>query len=335
MTVYNQGLMPAAVPYGYELAAVTRRAFVPRMYVQIYQSSPLLAALLADAQTALGGASQISVPVQGNPMTTPGWSNYSGQFNAPTQQQGAFLAEFNLTVLVTPVTFLMTEGAVQLDHAVIPLIEARMNDAGNSSAAALQTALYNNSSNANQLAGLPWAIDNGTNNATYGNQPRSNSWWQSTIYAAGSVAPTRKLVLQYITGVQKYGSENPTLGVMGPGTWVSLADDFVANESYQIQPGEGFDTDADRPRSSFKALDVAGVPVYLDPGCPEGELWLANTNYLNLYVHEMANFAFSGFESLLPVNVLGYVGAVLAMLQLVCVKPTTQGLVTGFTYISL
>lgn len=335
MPVYGTGIVPSAVPYGNELNAVTRRGFIPKMVVQIYQSSPFLAALLSDAQTALGGVSSMSLPVQGNPMTTSSWTGYTGSFDVATQQQGAYLAEFNLKALITPVTFLGMEGALQMDHAVVPLIEARMNDAGNNGAAALQIALYGNATNAMQLIGLPGAVDDGTNASTYGNQPRSNSWWQSKRYAAGSVNPTRALALQYIVGCQKYGSENPTMGVMGPGTWTLLADDFLALESYQIQPGRGFDSDADRPRSAFKALDVAGVPIYIDPGCPEGTLYLLNTKYMNLYVHQMLNFSFSGFESMLPTGTVGYVGVVLSLLELVCTKPTTQAVVTGFNSVSL
>ena len=335
MAIFNTGIVPAQIPYGQELAAVTRRGYMPYFVVQIYQSSPMVAALLANRKMAYGGVSSISVPVQGNPMTTSQWTSYSGAFTTPTQQQGAFLAEFNLKALLTPVTFLGMEGALQLDHAVVPLLEARMNDAGNNGAAALQTALYGNATNTTQLIGLPGTIDDGTNAATYGNQPRSNSWWQSKQYAAGSVAPTRARTLQYVVGTQKYGSENPTLGLMGPGTWTNLANDFIGSESYQIQPGMGFDSDGSKPRSAFKALDVAGVPIYMDLGCPEGNLYLLNTKYMHLHVHEQANFSFSGFDSLLPNNVLGYIGVVLTLCELVCVKPTTQAAVTGFTSISL
>lgn len=335
MAVFGSGIVPTSIPYGAELAAVTRRAFVPKFVVQIYQSSPVLAAMLSQAQMATGGVSSVSVPVQGAPMTTSQWTGYTGAFDTPTQQQGAFLSEFDLAGLITPITFLGLEGALQMDHAVVPLLEARMNDAGNNGAAALQTALYGNSTNALQLIGFPGAVDDGTNASTYGNLARSNSWWQSKRYAAGSVNPTRALVLQYIVGTQKYGSENPTMGVMGPGTWTYLADDFLALESYQIQPGRGFDSEGDRPRSAFKALDVAGVPIYIDIGCPEGTLYLFNMKYMNLYVHNMANFSFSGFESLLSNSTLGYIGVVLTLLQLVCTKPTTQAVVTGFNSVSL
>ena len=77
------------------------------------------------------------------------------------------------------------------------------------------------------------------------------------------------------------------------------------------------------------ALDVAGVPFYADPYCPEGTLYLINTNYLSLYLHERAAFSFTGFESTLPNNQLGYVGAVLSLLELVNVKPRAHARISG------
>jgi hypothetical protein len=335
MPVFGTGIIPSG-NIGTELSYVTRRAFIPKMVVQIYNTSPLFAALLANAQTASGGVSSVTVPVQGQSFVNSQWSDYSGSFNQPIAQQGSFVGEFNLKSLITPIPFLGMEGAVQLDHAVIPLIEARMNDSTNNMADAASQALYNNYTVANQFIGLPGAIDDGTNLVTYGNINRtSNPWWQSKRYAAGSVNPTRILALQYIAGVNKNGAEMPTMGLMGFGTWSKLAQDFIGSESYQMQPGQGFDSDADRPRSAFRALDVAGVPIYADPYCPEGLLYLINTNYMNLYVHDQASFAFSGFESLLSNYQLGYIGIVLTLAELVLTKPRSCGIITGFNYNTL
>ena len=80
-----------------------------------------------------------------------------------------------LLAWITPIPFLGMEGAVQLNHAVIPLIEARMNDATNSMSDAMATALYTNYTNNQQFIGLDGAIDDGTNLTSYGNINRSES----------------------------------------------------------------------------------------------------------------------------------------------------------------
>jgi hypothetical protein len=331
------GILPASGSNQYnELTYVTRRAFIPKLVVQIYNSTPLMAALIANSQTASGGVSSVTVPVQGSQFVNAQWSDYSGSFAQPSVQQGAYQAEFNLKLLVSPVPFLGMEGAVQQDYAIIPLIEARMNDATNVMMDSMATALYNNTSNQQQFIGLPAAIDDGSGTATYGNIDRTtNTWWKSKQYAAGSVNPTRQNVLQYISGTVKNGAEVPTFGVCGFGTWTLLAQDYVGQENYMITPGSGFDGDANGPQAAFRALMVAGVPIYPDPYCPEGTLYFLNNNYMSLYIHEQASFAFTGFESTLPNFQIGYVGAVLMIAELVNTKPKAMTKITGYNSLSL
>jgi len=328
------GILPASGSSQYnELTYVTRRAFIPKLVVQLYNSTPLMAALIANSQQASGGVSQVTVPVQGSQFVNAQWSDYSGSFAQPSVQQGAFNAEFNLKLMIAPVPFLGMEGAVQQDHAVIPLIEARMNDATNVMMDAMATALYNNTTNTQQFTGLPLAV---SSSGTYGNIDRSTySWWQSKQYAAGSVNPTRQNVLQYISGTVKNGAEVPSFGVCGFGTWTLLAQDYVGQEQYVITPGSGFDADGNGPQAAFRALMVAGVPIYPDPYCPEGTLYLLNTNYLSLYIHDQGSFVFTGFESTLPNWQIGYVGAVLMIAELVNTKPKAMTKVTGYNSLSI
>jgi len=328
------GIVPATGSTQYtELTYVTRRAFIPKLVVQLYNSTPLMAALIANSQTASGGVSSVTVPVQGAQFVNAQWSDYSGSFNQPSVQQGAFNAEFDLKLMIAPVPFLGMEGAVQQDAAIIPLIEARMNDATNVMMDAMATALYTNSTNTQQFTGLPAAV---SASGTYGNISRSAyTWWQSKAYSAGNVNPTRQNILQHISGTVKNGAEVPSFGVCGFGTWTLLAQDFVGQEQYVITPGGGFDGDANGPQAAFRALMVAGVPIYPDPYCPEGTVYFLNTNYLSLYVHEQGSFVFTGFESTLPNWQIGYVGAVLMIAEMVSTKPKSMAVVSGYNSLSL
>ena len=328
------GIVPATGSTQYtELTYVTRRAFIPKLVVQLYNSTPLMAALIANSQTASGGVSSVTVPVQGAQFVNAQWSDYSGSFNQPSVQQGAYNAEFDLKLMIAPVPFLGMEGAVQQDAAIIPLIEARMNDATNVMMDAMATALYTNSTNTQQFTGLPAAV---SASGTYGNISRSAyTWWQSKAYTAGNVNPTRQNILQYISGTVKNSAEVPSFGVCGFGTWTLLAQDFVGQEQYVITPGAGFDGDANGPQAAFRALMVAGVPIYPDPYCPEGTVYFLNTNYLSLYVHEQGSFVFTGFESTLPNWQIGYVGAVLMIAEMVSTKPKSMSVVSGYNSLSL
>jgi hypothetical protein len=303
---------------------------MPRMYVQIWKSAPLIAALLGAAQVASGGLSPITVPVQGTPMVTGQWTDYSGSFAQPGVQPGISDAEFNLKAFISTLPFLGFEGLVQVDYSIVPLIEARINDTTNVTIDTFANALYNNISNQQQLVGLPAAIDDGTNLVIYGGLSRtSNQFWKS-LFVSTSGAPQRSNALTFIAQCTKVTGEMPSMGIMGFGTWTALAQDFLGNERYNITPGSNFGAD-NKVSSLFRALDVAGVPIYADPYCPEGTLYLLNTNYLSLYLHEKAAFSFTGFESTLPNNQLGYVGAVLSLLELVNVKPRAHARIAGYT----
>ncbi len=335
MPQLGTGITPSGAA-GAELQYITRRAFVPKMVVQLYNSSPLIAAMLSNSQPASGGLSQVTVPVQGASFVNMQWVGYDGSFAQPALQQGTQNLEFNLKGAVIPIPYVGFEGMIQDGHEVIKLLSARFNDATNVYKDAIATALYGNANNTQQMIGLPGAVDDGTNSVFYGGLSRNvNTWLKSKRYAAASTNPTRATVMQYIVGTAKYSGEMPTFGVMGPGTWQTLANDFLGLERYNIDPGSSFDGTEYGARAGFKALMVAGIPIYLDPYCPEGTLYLINSGYQALYIHERAAFSFTGFQSTLPNFQLGSIGAVVSLLEMVNVKPKSCTVVTGFTYISI
>lgn len=342
MPILGTGIVPSAGAIASELTATTRRGFLSKYIVQIWKSSPLTCALLSSALMASGGLSPITAVVQGNPMVNGQWTDYSGSFNKPGVIPGLQDAEFNLSAFVTPIPFLGFEGLVQVDYDVVPIIEARMNDATNVTIDAFSTALYTNISNGSQIIGLPGAIDDGTNAATYGGIARNSinsqgtSWWQSTVVSnsGGSVTPTRNLLVQYISQITKKNGEKPKMGVVGLGTWALLTEDFAPLERYNVGSGDQAYGD-NMVRSMFDAVMIAGVPIYSDPYCPEGTLYLLNPDYLSMYIHEKAGFQFTGFESTLPNGQFGYIGAILTLLQLVNVKPQAHGRFSNIGFISI
>lgn len=341
MPILGQGVIPAAGSVATELTAVTRRAFMEKYVVQIWKASPLVCSLLSTALMASGGLSPITAPVQGTPMTQGQWTDYSGTFNNPGIIPGLQNAEFNLSAHVVPIPFLGFEGLVQLDYDVIPIIEARMNDATNNTIDMFSTSLWNNISNTQQIIGLPGAIDDGTNAATYGGIARSSvnsqniSWWKSTVVSnsGGAVTPTRNLIMQYINQVTKKNGELPKMGICGMGTWTLLTEDFTPQERYNVDSAGAYGDN--QVRSLFQAVSIGGVPIYCDPYAPEGTLYLLNTDYLSMYIHEKAGFQFTGFESTLPNGQFGYLGAILTLLQLVNVKPQSHGSFANIAYLNI
>jgi hypothetical protein len=266
-------------------------------------------------------------------MVTTQNTDYSGSFSAPTLQVGIQNAEFDLKAYVTPIPFYVMEGLAQVDAAVIPLIEARMNDAGNSIADTLSTDLH--VANASNLA--TWSIPDVINTANptranYGGIDRAtNAFWKGNLIDGTATTPTRATVLKWIMSATKAsGGEKPTFGVMGPSEWVMLAQDVLPQEHYLVTPEGAYGANGKVVNAAFTALSVAGVPIYMDPyintagTSGSGVLNLFNTNYMGFKIHADAAFAVAGPESLLPNFQLGYIMVLVCLLELVCSKPAAQ-----------
>lgn len=339
MPQFGTGVIPAAGAVATELTNVTRRAFIESVIVQIYQADPMIAALLETAVMASGGLSPITANLQGNPMVQSQWVGPDGAFDQPSVTPGITNAEFNLKAIVTAIPFLGFEGLIQVDYATVPLIEARVNDATNETIDTLSNTLYQNVSNQIQLIGLQGAIDDGTFAANYGGITRSaNTWWKSTyVHNSGSTTPTRNLLTQYVAQVTKKNGEHPKMGLMGVGTWTLLTQDFLPLERYNRTPTGSPVGDADEgAKSGFEAIMVGAVPIYCSPKMPEGVLYLINTDYLAMYIHEKAGFQFTGFESTFAAaNQFGYLGALLTLLELVSVKAQAHGKFDGLAFLNI
>ena len=67
MPVLGTGVFPqgGVNSLGQELQYVVRRGFVKKLVVQLYNTSPLAAALIANSQPASGGLSSVTIPAQG------------------------------------------------------------------------------------------------------------------------------------------------------------------------------------------------------------------------------------------------------------------------------
>ncbi len=164
----------------------------------------------------------------------------------------------------------------------------------------------------------------------------ANAFWRATVATitsiTGNTSWTRNNVQAAIVKATKGGSgEMPSFGLVGPGSWLALSQDYIGSERYNITPERAFSESEDGARASFTALSVAGIPIYMDLGKAENELDLYNTSYLGFKIHQDAAFAVAGPESLLPNFQLGYIMVLVTLLQLVCSKPAAQTRITGFT----
>ncbi len=345
MALPGLGVAPAAGALFNELSAVTRRAFVPRLFVQIYFGSPSLFYLMGSAQKAAGGLNQVTIPLQGNSMVQGQYVGYSGGFNTPIVTPGIQNAQFNLAYWVVPVPLPFGESVLQATDREVSLLKARMNDVYAVTKQQMATKLYTNNS-ANPLFPDSFlnAFDDGTNFPTYGGISRTaagnaafkGQYINATAYntAFGTLSPasagfnrkTMAVVLAQVTDVA--GGESPTFVVMSPGDYATLNLDFIGIEQQFVNPGNTYSMDT-AARSSFPNLNVSGVPIFADHFVPSGNVFFVNMKYSNLYLSEDAAFDFSGFYSLVPLGQIGQQGVVVCGYDFLTAKSSSGAWVYG------
>ena len=339
------GILPTGA-LSAQLQAVTRRAFIPYLYVQIYQAHPLLSLLFSNAKAAKGGVGQITIPVQGASFVSFAWGGFGGDFPMPTDQAAMQDAQFTLKLGMVPVGFFGMEALVQSSEVIIPKLRAVMSDAAVVMKQAYAQALYtNNSANAQIWDGLAQAFDDGTNVPTYGSITRTpgtasqppgsptaaNFWGGQLIANAGTLPSSRVGMAQLLARVQNgAGGEAPDFAVMNPANWASLIGDFMALEMFTTRPKSIYGED-DVVNAGFRGISVMNTPIFPDPFCPLGTMYVINSRYLGLYMSEYAPMTFSGFESQIPVGQISEIGVLISASDLVCAKPSSGAQITGIT----
>ena len=335
MALPGIGVAPAAGSLFTELTAATRRAFVPRLFVQIYFASPSLFYMLGNAQRAAGGLNQVTIPMQGQPMVQGQFTGYGGGFNSPQIIPAIQNGQFNLAYWVVPVPLPFGETIIQATDREISLLKARMNDVYAVTKQKMASLLYSNNS-ANPLLPNSFvdAFDNGQNVPTYGGINRNalgnsafqgqyinmNTFMNLGTLAVGTVGFTRSTMattLQYITN--NAGGEAPTFVVMSPGDHATLNTNMIGIEQQFVNPGATYTMNT-AVRSSFPNLNVSGIPIFADSFCPKGSAFAVNVKYTSIYMSEDAAFDFSGFYSLVPLGQIGQQGVVVCGYDPICAK---------------
>jgi hypothetical protein len=339
MPLPGQGAVPTGSLYT-ELSAVTRRAFVPRLFVQIYFASPALFFLLGGAQRAAGGLSQVTIPVQGQSMVQGQFTGYGGGFNSPVITPGVQNLQFPLAYWVVPIPLPFGETVIQATDREISLLKARMNDAWSVTVQNMGGLLFsNNTANSLQPNSFYDAFDDGTNVTTYGGVNRTapgNTSLKGQYFVAssasgnvGNVGYKRTTMSNsLITVGDAAGGEAPTCVIMNPADFATLNTDFIGTEATFNRPGQEYSMGTPI-RSSFPNLNVAGVPIFNDHFCPVGNAYYVNTKYTNMYGSEDAMFDFSGFYSLVPIGQIGQQGVVVLGYNVLTAKPSANAHVTG------
>ena len=335
MPIAGQGAVPAAGGIYNELTAVTRRAMIPRLFVQLYFATPSLFHMLGNAQKIGGGLSQLTIPIQGQSMVQGQFTGYGGGFNSPVITPAIQNAQFPACYWVVPVPLPFGEAVIQATDREISILKARMNDVWSVTVQNMGGLMFtNNTSNTLIPNSFYDAFDDGTNVATYGGINRTtpgNTSWKGQLYdvsslSSGFTRATMSAKLIQITDAA--GGEAPSYVVMNPGDFAKLNNDFIGAEQIFTRPGSEYGMGT-AVRSSFPNLNIAGVPIYADHFCPVGNVYVINDKYTAMYMSEDAAFDFSGFYSLVPLGQIGQQGVVLCGYQIASAKPSANAHMFG------
>lgn len=334
MPLPGLGVAPSAGSLYTELSAVTRRAFVPKLFVQIYYGSPTLFYMTGNAQRAAGGLNQVTIPLQGQSMVQGQWTGYGGGFNSPVITPGIQNGQWNLAYWVVPVPLPFGETVIQATDREISILKARMNDVYAVTRQNMARLMFtNNSAYPQQPDSFFNAFDNGTNAPTYGGINRlaaGNSAFQgqyinlnSGTYSQGAAGFTRAGMATLLAGVtDAAGGEAPTFVVMNPGDYATLNNTFIGIEQINQVVGNAYTMDT-AVRSSFPNLVISGIPIFADHFCPKGSVFGVNVKYTSMYMSEDAAFDFSGFYSLVPLGQIGQQGVVVVGYDIICAKSSS------------
>lgn len=345
MPIPGIGVAPSGALYS-ELNAVVRRAFVRRLFVQIYFASPSLFYLWGNSQRAAGGLNQVTIPMQGQSMVQGSFSGYGGGFNSPAIIPGIQNGQWNLAYWMVPIPLPFGETVIQATEREISLLKARMNDAYAVTRQNIARLLYTlNSANPLYPNSFLDAFDNGTNSPSYGGINRlspgnsafkgqyinagSGTTWDTkfSTSALGFKRPAMAAILNYIT--DQAGGEAPTFVAQAPGDFAVLNNDFVGIEAGYVTPGRSFTADT-TIRSSFPNLNVSGIPIFQDHFTQDGNFFAPNMKYTSMYISEDAAMDFSGFYSLVPLNQIGQQGVMVLGYNLISSKSSSGAWVYGF-----
>ena len=326
------GITPSGA-IGQQLAAITRRAFIPVVFTQIYQAHPLLSLFLQNAQRARGGISQVTIPTQGSSFTSFSWGSFAGDFPMPEDEAAIQDAQFNLKLGMVPIGFFGMEAIIQSSEVVIPKLRAVMSDSAVVIKQALAQSLYaNNYANTQAIDSLSQAYDDGTNVPSYGGITRAgNAFWNGQlIQNAGAITNRAGIAINLTRVMNGAGGEAPDFATLNPSQWATIMADFMGYEMYQTRPRSMYLKD-DVVNAGFRAIRILDTPVFPDPFCPSGEMYALNSRYLSMYLSEYAPFVFSGFESAIPQGQIADIGVLITVLDLVCAKPSSGAHFTGLT----
>jgi hypothetical protein len=238
------------------------------------------------------------------------WVNMNGSFNIPSITNPLQSMQFLPTLLIKPITYLVTEQVIMdSPNVAVDVIEQRIT----SSIAEIfdtlnATILGTAGTNTLQMYGLQDIIDNGTNQTYWGGLSRATyAALNSQIYAnALTGVSAYQVIHRYLMSfLNDVNQRLPDIGITSYAVFDALTESLTSIERVNISDPAG--TPATSRDWVVQQVSIDGVPIMPDPNITTNTIYFLNLDKLSFGTVPQLNFKLTEPESLVPVGQLGYV----------------------------
>lgn len=298
-----------------EIDTHVRNKYIPVLMDQFYFSTPMKTLLMDKARVTYDSGATIRQPVLYGEETN-GWYSGLDPFDI-SKVETTTLAEFDWKLHYTNVTIDgETELKVEGDEKVLSLVETKMDNAGKTFNKRFNQAMFT-SAGAKAILPLTDAI---AESGTYGGISKDDeSWWRGNVNSTGGAFDMDMLMTEY--GNCCDGPIQPDL---------IITTQAIYNKVWlRVQPQQrgNLDNTPALAKVGFTGIQFNKATIVVDNYCPDGYIFILNTNFWKLVVHRKRNMKWT--EAKVPVNQDAYVRQLLWAGALICQAPRWQGYISS------
>jgi len=271
-----------------QLTSITQNKIIPKMYDNIFDSTPLLSKIMASGSyKAQNGGTQIEIPLN-YAAGTGGW--YSGADTLSTDDvENITNAIYSWKSCYSAITITKEDELKNSGNmAVLSLLASKSEIAKKTIKDKIATGLYNAGTDAKAIVGLRDIV--AQDQVVGGIDQSSYSWWQAQISTDTTLT---------LSGMNSL-FQDCSLDGEQPGLIVGTKANY--NRYYNLlQPQQRFvNTSSSTAKGGFQSLLFNGSAFLSDTYCPSGYIFMLNLSHLHLFYHPERNISLKPFAE--PIN---------------------------------
>lgn len=266
-----------------QVAAITRKYFLPKLADNIFLGNPALRRFKEKCYKKISGGTEIVLPLE-YADASAGWYSGAETLDASDQEvfQGAVLQwkQHFAAITITGLDRAKNNGPEQ----VIDFVKAKVKNAEKTLKQNLSTGIYSDgTTDPKSIVGLrAWVATSGSPG---GISMSANSWWQSQV--DGTTTTLTIPAMQTVFANCSEDDEEPS---------VILGTKANYNRYYALlQPQQRF-VDEQSAKAGFTSLMFNGVPFLKDSSVPSGNIFFINEEYIHLCVHKDKDMKMDDFQ---------------------------------------